>query len=721
MDNTAEKDRINELIDVSLGITGLCRAPAPPTGALCLYGFAAFAPYSFTVNPLCALDKKLFSSLTSRARRSVDPVFLQHCVDRCMMLKEPVQLLKGKGTNGEYLWRMCSDLQMFMQIHSRGQLSEISGTRSLPTPAKVHCLTVWHVVGHALACGACRSDFSLQCIRSTRVKFEPFPVLPSADVIAAQRKKQSRSATLKVGVSPKVRVTLPVLRGSSNIKGFMFDPEVKIQAVIASEGVSDVKNKFQKCVKESVALGDMLDCCTSESTGPVVAAKAVPGGSIVVDSRKRMDVAAMLANREIYKACGPYYRYLCFDCSPMGTGSWEVLNTIEVVINRAAVRGKTFNELDGRDICRRKLPPVTLAQGSADASNRCFGVLHQNWLEYGPTEQNLRAAVDDVYECFTDMGTEQAVNDFWDIIDIFVKDIERVSPLPTDCQPPEPNNRFLFRNSMGVVGPLHAIDWLIRTALSKLEFFDDLIKHCKLILQFFSARRHRTFLKGLARTKDIGEDELEDIDKSLATSCARFANWRWRSMQKCSKDMKKLQPTLDAIITEPDDIKSWPMKITSEVVTALTYAVTSPEIWRMLLVVDFLIDPLKRLHGWFTGCACHDQSKRQYKGKVHCPFQGLRAKDAAKRVEKTISEYEDMRRNLGREEWLDCCDCEVISASEVYSILGFIIAMLNLKMLKWMRDLPYFIWEVMCMGVLCECDSVLFVVFACIVNLYIYI
>ncbi len=74
----------------------------------------------------------------------------------------------------------------------------------------------------------------------------------------------------------------------------------------------------------------------------------------------RLDVAAMLANRELYVRGGPLFRYLASDASPQAQQSLDLFVSVERVIRRAAIAGKDMDQVVPADIKKRLLPICTL-------------------------------------------------------------------------------------------------------------------------------------------------------------------------------------------------------------------------------------------------------------------------------------------------------------------------------------------------------------------------
>ena len=54
-----------------------------------------------------------------------------------------------------------------------------------------------------------------------------------------------------------------------------------------------------------------------------------------------------------------------------------------------------------------------------------FGLVHQTFLDYGPTPQLMRSANLSVRGFLTDLGTEAGINDFWDFVDFYIDSMKQ--------------------------------------------------------------------------------------------------------------------------------------------------------------------------------------------------------------------------------------------------------------------------------------------------------
>jgi hypothetical protein len=659
-----------------------------PRGTVRLYGFLFIESWNFHVNTAgSAKDELLLTSLKREGRRAKDLVIVQHNVNVCFSLNDPIDFQDSAPTPQE-CWRLCSDRPMIQLRHCNGCSFAVEGTRELQPLNDFHELKLWNKVAHSLCIGWLKSDFSAMSARRNRSKAPCFPVLPPASSVARHIKVKDDS--IDVTHRNLILNCQPQSEYNGGAVSKTFHPEVKIQSVIASSYLRSSKDSSE-AVNECTQLARLLNPGAIHDSLDADSLKAQLPKKDISRQRPRFDIAGMHVSREMYAMFGPFIRFLAFDCSPQCREAWEVMNTSELIVRRDAIIGKVFEDIDPNCILRRKLPLACIGQGAADVIGRCWTVLHQNWLDYGGTHRILKAALDDCYGCFTDMGVEMQVNDTYDVTQEFVYRLQNPNADINGEEDYTPTE-FLFKNSIGVVGPLHCIDWIIRTAMGKLEFFPLFLKHCKHILQFLHGRRHRVWILAIAKKLGLAQDSLDLISEALKNSTDRFAKWRWRSLWQCLKDLERNEPVLKEVIGRCN-LATWTVKVSSDVAKSLSFSShPSNDLWKCREVAELITAPLMRLHGWFQGCHCHTPEDRARAG-FHCPFQGMRAKWAAKRVSECIEVYRNLQNTIGLEQ---CFEGEppVVAVSAVQNVLGFIAAMLNLKLLSWMRDIPFSIWEV---------------------------
>eukprot|EP00972_Heterocapsa_arctica_P111779 16428051-Heterocapsa_arctica.AAC.1 len=143
-----------------------------------------------------------------------------------------------------------------------------------------------------------------------------------------------------------------------------------IRAVVSAQHL-----KKQTAMPEAVvdmiafALPDQVALVTDRiATGTL----SVPKTKTLRASRIRCDVAAMLANRELYRRSGGMFRYLASDASPQAQQSLEIFVSVERVIRRDAVSDKTMDAVIPADIKTRLMPICTLGHNRTDLASKAL-------------------------------------------------------------------------------------------------------------------------------------------------------------------------------------------------------------------------------------------------------------------------------------------------------------------------------------------------------------
>ena len=119
----------------------------------------------------------------------------------------------------------------------------------------------------------------------------------------------------------------------------------------------------------------------------------------------RFDIGAMLRHRCWYSHSRPAFRYLAYDASPQaGT---ELFGTVErIVLLKDIVEQLICDSLYPSSVTQRKLPICQLGTCRLGRAEKAATLIHQTWLEYGPSQAEVQLANLDVRPCLTDMGTE---------------------------------------------------------------------------------------------------------------------------------------------------------------------------------------------------------------------------------------------------------------------------------------------------------------------------
>jgi hypothetical protein len=659
----------------------------PPSSVL--YGFAALQSWNIVLTPADAVGNAMLRSLRSECRRKHSPILFQHDLKFSARLSEPMTI-ENESASGLALWHACEQSPLHLFWHDRGLLQMVPGTVALQGQfsacgAEVHLWPVFTPVALAIACGALRSDFSVlvERERTPHPLGWKHPICPSLSDLHCLRNSQ---AILEVPTPCSV----PRLQGFLKSRDG-FSAEVKVQDVIVS---ADMKRNYtgkemEKHIEEVEQLqlllsGGVAGACTAAAP----AKRTRPLGK---DLRRqnfvRLDIAAMLAHRELYRSTGPFFRMLATDKSGQSAGSWEVLNTCEVTIRRSAVEGKTLEEILPGDIVRRKLVPCCLSKDGTDLPNCVWSVQHQTWLDYGPTANSLKSANEDVRNLLTDLGTEAGIVDYFDIADYYLACV-RNSPDFEMSMVPLANDDHCYPCALKTIGPLHCIDWIIEKAMCKIPEFPEYLKHCKLMLQHMHGRNNRQDMKRKIVRSATDPEEPERKRRccaSLKTGCDRFADWRWTSLRSCTLAIDRFEDPIRMCFDPFPPLVTRRNK--ANALNSLRLSVTSPQIFDLNRAVAHMIEPLMQLHGWIKGCWCHSAEEHRPPRTLKCVFQGMRAKELASRVRETIVAYEQLRESLFLGQFGET------SCSGLQNICGFIIAMLVLKLLKWLNDIPYLLWQ----------------------------
>ena len=137
----------------------------------------------------------------------------------------------------------------------------------------------------------------------------------------------------------------------------------------------------------------------------------VPSRWTLQKARVRLDVASMLLQRHISGQQGPISRYLAYDASPQG--GVEIFCAAEGVVNMQDLQHAFPHR---PSVTTRFLPLTTLGVGRMGQADKAQALIHQTWLECGPSAAAVRQANVCVRQCLTDMGVEANVVDLPDLV-----------------------------------------------------------------------------------------------------------------------------------------------------------------------------------------------------------------------------------------------------------------------------------------------------------------
>ena len=665
-----------------------------------LVGFAFIDSWNIDLDAHADLDNMLLSVIKEKNRRRRHATVMQHRVHLAMHLLRPIPVAESPLSNEALsnLWNQC--LSLAMRVTRRGETRIVfeAGRDASIGKFSYHHGTLCHwwptsyLIGHALCLGLLTSDFSVSVSRRSSAdhwipphlpdRLSRLPATPHADSSHLERCRN---------------VCFPFTE-AQRACGFVsrFSVEAKIWDTAVSApfrtraqdmdahlgNVDHLKSALRACHEESQESSTVTDQPTGDAN-PMCMKPTLRMSNFL-----RLDIAAMMAQREVYAKEGPYFRFLATDKGPQCKGSWEILNTVEIIVPRKSVWGRSLLEID--NIERRKLPPCCMAQGGVDVANTCLSLLHQCWLEYGPSPELLRSSNADVIGLGTDLGCESGVGDHHCVVDYFIEaELAADGGGPAGHLHPPHSDTFLFPSAMKVAGPLHCIDWMIRASLNKLTGFPLYLKTAKVLLQYMHSKTHRSFMQRRMRISGLPADVQAECNEALEHGCGRFADWRWESIFQCHTDLQRYKLSIVSLC-DADNLPAFNLSRNAQAASAFKSVTESDFFWNVNDLIGTLLEPLQRLHGWIKGCPCHPVNSQADKRPANCPFQGLNCKGFSDKLGETVSLYEELR-NFGA---LNPNGDNGIDIPEVHDIIGFIISMLYFKLIDWVDDLPYLIWQV---------------------------
>lgn len=146
-----------------------------------------------------------------------------------------------------------------------------------------------------------------------------------------------------------------------------FSAEHRIRALVAAQHLKSQQKAAQ-------TVDDTLGMVFAENPEMLTKVRdiafKVPEKTSLQRARPRFDIAAMLANRELYKRTGPFFRYIASDASPQRSEAIEIFSSVERVVMRSAIFNKDIGSVSPGDIRHRKLPLATLGQGKTDLNSK---------------------------------------------------------------------------------------------------------------------------------------------------------------------------------------------------------------------------------------------------------------------------------------------------------------------------------------------------------------
>lgn len=669
-----------------------------------LIGFALMKAWGQLTDDCHHFGKIMAKRLKKLFSRSSTCHVLQHDCSASWILDCPKIISKTVPLSGEYLWRLCDNsLMTAYQRMPGGQMASgsLSGTLHLEkTDPRIsfNCKCevwppMWLPFGRALCIGVLSNDFTAVVPRDKLYGWK-IPVQPPQSYLLALKRATNAPSRPMVEIMGAIDGDVPHrYKGAINC-AVPFASELLIQGVDHSLTLKDVQrhfktnlvsaNKVERLLSRTVY--DPMDPYFHEDITGEPALKKVrrPSGAVVAGARPKLDVAAMIAQRAWFASqqCG-IIRHIAIDASPQKRTSYEVLNTSEIVIrvsDLVGTSGIAFNALGVDRIIRRKMPPVFLGMRGMDLAHKTDASVHQSWLEYGPTHKSLRCSLHAVRTVLTDLGCERGIANYWDIASFYMSS-HRDHATISDAD----RNAFLYPNAIGVPGPLHIIDWLLREMLDTMSFWPALLKRIKLIAQYLHSDNHRQYLVKKIDQNSNDDDVRKRCKAALNKGSDRFAQWRWESLDAAVKSQVTAKEPFQ-VACEGDDPRKWHLRCV-DTMKAIASAASEEKHWQELAAVSFMIEDLMDLHGWIKGCDCHEE-ERLAGQIVKCPRQGLRCKTFKGRLLLMMDTMQRRIDSLRPGQFGDA-----VEVAEVHRFMSQCLGRIELKLKSWVCGLTCSLWQ----------------------------
>ena len=548
---------------------------------------------------------------------------------------------------------------------------------------------LFYPLATAVVRGQWRHDVSTLFRRSGGVseRWVLAPVQPSVKLVR-EFLKQSVSAAM-----PNAPVDVLALP-SGQSSGYLHTPKIKRGFVVSFtvETLLLSLRAARHLVDQedySVAMKDFATCIRAalpiDPSGTMMASLSRtiwPKKWTLRRHRVTLDIAAMLARRDMHVALGPAFRYLAFDASPQRPGI-EVFATGERVVRRSTLqRAYHSGQLPTIDVEVRRLPLTVLGQGRASLSDKVAAHCHQCWLEYGGSLRSLREANVQVRGIISDCGTEIALGDHVDVLDDMYghSSIGRL-------------HGHLYPFALMVPGCQHLVDNLCHDSINSLPWWSEWSAESNIACQWLNDSSHRELLAEVWQQQATAANEKHtgEMVKSLQTSCDRFAHWRWRTLFNVTTDLVRLQPAVCGAMAYIEDrtILGTRDSAKREKFVAI---VESDVFWSRAHALHMCMAPLFEFSSWLRGCPCHEQER---KGKrVHnvvCNWAGCRAPELAAQLMGVGFKLQGLSKapitRLARGQ-LDVAD-----EGDIRVLYSAMYAGLELKF-GWVNEAPYTIWQV---------------------------
>ena len=407
----------------------------------------------------------------------------------------------------------------------------------------------------------------------------------------------------------------------------------------------------------------------------------VPHRSCLYRANIHLDIAAMLQHRSWLSKSRPAFRYLAYDASPQH-GS-ELFGTVErVILAKDVLEHLRADETHELKVHQRKLPVCQLGVCRLGAAEKGATLLHQTWLEYGPSADEVRLANWDVRSCLSDMGTELAIVDMADITSQCLPCTSGPQLRQRRHLSPHLQSPWLFPNALGVPGCQHVTDLCLRKGVEQLPWWPEWQADAKVVAQWMKPKGKRLELIHRLKGMPISPLHLGQYTTALGKTINSFAEWRWQTLHTV---LSQLGAAKDAVVMAVSLIAS-PKELGSrDQTTASKFlaAVRSPLFWARVSLLRRLTKPLSDYAGWLRGCECHEEERKARK-KVSCQWAGCRATTIAERSSQLQSQLLQLR--------VAFTDTDGADERQLAAAVTRVVDLFRLKT-SWMTELAFTVWE----------------------------
>ena len=501
--------------------------------------------------------------------------------------------------------------------------------------------------------------------RRERVGLEGAPWGPSDGVVRHVAKVMPRPVVVEVGAGDGRRVVWGPRRGFVR----SYAAEHRIRVVRAARWCGD-KSRTPEMHRDILAFHWGEEAGQQERDAPV-RLEDLPGTQSIVRSTVLLDQAAMLYWRRRVAAGGYGIRYLAFDGSPQHGD--HLFATVERVLDGVGRDGADGGGTVGVQVHSRLMPLSVLGHCRQGLAEKTQALLHQTWLEYGPSLRAVRRANGAVRVVLTDMGVEFGVSEVWDVVP---EAVGRAGPLA--AVGPQENvgaggvvRQHLFPWAFGIPGTQHIVDAALKGSFDSLGWWDAFVGKMKVVSQWLHAVTHRRYLQGLL---PVGDPMRPVLDRG----CERFAQWRWQTLGKVTADLLFLEKAVRhaaGYVGSAKDLEKERRVKWEE----CRECVRDEKFWDTVAWTGRMLEPLKRFGGWLKGCDCHEEDRLAGR-EVTCPWQGCRARGLAVKVESVLEEMRGLR------------EVEMARDGDADLVLGRMIHKFGTKM-AWVSQQPALLWQ----------------------------